>query len=321
MTDSLDRRQDLSDQMLEKTDVKGSSQRRAAGSIEEGDLGSLLGDLREGRWQADLYEMAREQLRQGGALREDPRTADWLYFLALNGSEDALVLGVDWGTVPVLLARACRKVWAIDVDSGRLSFLASRLKEQGITNVELLCAQGFGELPFKAASFDLMAAGDSVSGFDAEPFRTRLAVACGLLRDGGLLCLHVGNRLGFQRVLKPGAREEKRPWHTAYGYRRMLRKAGFVDIQGYAPLPYYNKLPLFYVPLGQRAALSFFLRNIFPLFEAVSPEVKSAHALEYAGARAAVRVASICRLEGLMRFFFSGFIFVSRKRDKGIRAT
>ena len=307
--------------MREKTGVHGASQRRAAVSTAEGDLGTLLGDLREGCWQSDLYEMAREQLREGGALREDPRTADWLYFLALNGSEDALVLGIDWGTVPVLLARACRKVYAVDVDSRRLSFLSSRLKEQGIKNVELLCAQGFRELPFKAASFDLVAAGDSVSGFDAEPFRTRLSEAHGLLRDGGLLCLHVGNRLGFQRVLKPETWEKKRPWHTAHGYRRMLRKAGFGDIQGYAPLPYYNKLPLFYVPLEKRAALSFFFRNVFPLFEAVSPEVKKAHALEYTVARAAVRLASICRSEALVRFFFSGFIFVSRKRGGGAHAT
>ena len=321
MKDSLDRRQGSSHQMRERTGVHGASQRRAAGSAKEGDLCKLLGDLREGCWQSDLYEMAREQLRNGGALREDPRTADWLYFLPLNGSEDALVLGIDWGMVPVLLARACRKVYAVDVDSGRLSFLESRLKEQGINNVELLFAQGFSGLPFKAASFDLVVAGDSVSGFDAEPFRTRLAVARRLLRDGGRLCLHVGNRLGFQRVLKPGIQKGKHPWHTAFGYRRRLRKAGFGDIQGYAPLPYYNRIPLFYLPLGKRGTLSFFFRNVFPLFEAVSPEVKKAHALEYAVARSAVRVASICRLEALVKIFFSGFFFVSRKQGEGIRAT
>lgn len=285
--------------------------------MQEGNLDTLLGDLRKGYWQSVLYELAREQIRNGGALREDPRAADWLYFLPLNGSEDALVLGIDWGTVPVLLARACRKVCAVDVDSGRLSFLGSRLKEQGITNIELLCAHGFRGLPFRAGSFDLVAAADSVPGLDAEPFRERLTVARGLLRDEGLLCLHVGNRLGFQRALKPGTWGKQCPWHTARGYRRMLRKAGFADIQGYAPLPYYNGIPLFYVPLGSRAALSFFFRNVFSLFEAVSPEVKKTYALEYGLAKFAARLAVACRLERVMSFFWSGFLLVGRK-DKGM---
>lgn len=213
----------------------------------------------------------------------------------------------------------CRKVYAVDVDFDRLAFLESRLNEQEIHNVYLVQARNFRTLPFDRACFQFIATGDFTFGFEGEAFRDRVAVSHELLRSGGLLCFQVGNRVGFHRVFRSRAqdgRKGNRSWHTPLGYRRILQKAGFRDIQAYAPLPYHSGIAMFYIPVGCRAALSFFLRNLFPLFEAVSPEVKKTYSKEYRLAKVATRLALACRLENVMTFFLSGFVLFSRKSSE-----
>jgi len=271
--------------------------------------------VERGEWQSVLYDLSRDQRQPGEPFHADPRMADWQYFLPLDGSQQVLVFGVGWGTIPVALSGTCRRVYAVDPAPQRLAFLKARLCQQRISNVTLIQARDLSALPFAGASFDLITLVDQTAQVHREPasLRDALQTAHSLLKESGAFCLAAGNRLGFHRLLGRRKSAGDRSLHTLQGYRRLLMKVGFSTVESYAPLPFYDGIPLFYLPLGQGPVMSFFLRNVFPLFEAVSPEVKRSYALEYAVARAVVRLTLRCRLERLISLFLSGFILVARR--------
>ncbi|MDA2912733.1 hypothetical protein MYX77_02020 [Acidobacteriia bacterium AH_259_A11_L15] len=137
------------------------------------------------------------------------------------------------------------------------------------------------------------------------------------MNEGGIVYLSLGNRLAFQHLFRRGKNGSSLPLHTIYGYRRILEAEGFSEFQFYAPLPHYDGIPLFYVPLEDTHALNFFLRHIFPLLETVSPEVRRAYAFEYAVAKIGVRLALLFKLTGLAKVFVSGFSIIAKKAARG----
>jgi hypothetical protein len=204
----------------------------------------------------------------------------------------------------------------------RLAFLQTRLAQQQISNVTPVRACDLSALPFASGSFDLITLVEQESPVlnGSAAWRAAAGTAHTLLKGGGWFCLAVENRLGFQRVLRRGRSQSARPTHTLQGYRRLLMRAGFSAVEAFAPLPFYDRIPLFYLPMAPGPALPFFFRSIFPLFEAVSPEVKRTYAREYAAARAAVRLAQCCRWERLITWFLSGFILLARRNGSEARA-
>src|SRR4029077_14957840 len=108
-----------------------------------------------------------------------------------------------------------------------------------------------------------------------------------VLRPSGTVRFVADNRWFPSRFADRAAERSLRP-HTLNGYRRALRQVGYSTIRIFAPLPRHTRVPLCLLPLDSPGALAAFLRELFPVFATVSPEVKQAHALEYALARAGV---------------------------------
>ena len=265
-------------------------------------------------WDTAFYDYCKAQVASGGTVPEDPRVADWRYLLPLNRDTRALVLGCGWGAVPIALAETCGTVFAADPAWEKIAFLNVRRRQQRIDNLYPVHVRDGLDLPFAGNYFDMV----SVRGFQwraAQSVRVRDVVrrVHGLLREGGIAYLSLGNRLGFQHLFRQGRNGSFMSLHTIYGYRRILQAEGFAGICFYAPLPHYEGIPLFYVPLEEAQALNFFFRNLFPLFEMVSPEVKQAHAFQYAVAKMGVRLALLFKLTSLTKGFFPGFSVIAKK--------
>ena len=202
-----------------------------------------------------------------------------------------------------------------------VAFINARRKQQGIDNLFPVYVSGVLDLPFPEKCFDLVAMGDFQ--WDATRsirFREIARRIHGLLKEGGRVYFSLGNRLAFQHLFGLVKDQTTLPSHTIYGYRHILQEEDFSEIQFYAPLPHHDGVPLFYVPLEDNRALTFFFRNIFPLFEMVTPEVKRAYAFEYAIAKMGVRLALVLRLTGLTKIFVPGFSVLAKKAARGANA-
>ncbi len=273
-----------------------------------------LHDVTVDGWKRAYFKRATAAVLGGDPLVEDIRSADWRYFLPLDRKKDALVVGVGGGTIPMALADHCRMVVGADQDRESLRALCARTQEQGRHNVRpVLLSKRMG-LPFAPGSFDSVVATAAGTGtYDGASLRRFIEHAHALLKPAGVLYLTVGNRLDAQRLFRPARAAGASGPCTLGGYKRLLQAAGFVRLRLYAPLPRHDGIPLFHVPLEHPQALRFFLRNVFPLFETVSPEVKRRYAVEYAAAKVGVRLALALKLTGLMKLFVPGFGILAEK--------
>lgn len=106
-----------------------------------------------------------------------------LQALALEPGDRVLEIGTGSGFVTACLARLADSVVSLDIHKDFLDKAASRLEAQGITNVELIEADGTKDLP--ADPFDAIAVTGSMENFDPR-FVEALA-------DGGRLFVVVGD--------------------------------------------------------------------------------------------------------------------------------
>ncbi len=268
---------------------------------------------REG-WAAALYYYNKEQVERGGNVLEDERIADWRYLLPSKIERTVLTLGCGWGTVPVALAEGSASVYAADSSADKIALLDIRRRQQGLNHLRPIHATHWADLQLPAASFDLV----SVREFNWEggmltPFDVMLRRIDPLLKPGGIVQLTVANRLAFQYLLRLESKPNSSPLHSLAAYRRMLRAAGFSNIEVYAPLPHFDRIPMFYIPLDDSQAQRFFFSHLFPLFERVSTDVRQAYALQYAIARTSVRIALGLHLTRLAMNFVSGFCIFAKK--------
>lgn len=265
-------------------------------------------------WANAYFNHVRTLVAGGSVPVEDLRAADWMYLLSLNKGLTALVLGCGEGVIPFALSEVCGQVYAVDQEANRLRFLRIRARQEGIENLYTVHANQITQLPFPEKHFDLIVFRDFLwSEIAPGRFENISSYLCRLLKENGVAYFNVSNRTGFQRLL---GRERRSSWvstHTLPGYRRILRATGFTDLEFYAPLPYYDGIPLFFVGLEHADSSDFFLRSLFPLFEAVSPEVKRKYAVEYRFAKVGASLALTFRLAGLVPFFVSGYGIIARR--------
>jgi SAM-dependent methyltransferase len=283
----------------------------------ESDFSRFLKIAETRGWKVSLFEYAKAISAAGGSLEEDLRIVDWQYFLPLSNRVVALILGCGLGTVSVALSEVCKKVYAVDTDWDKISFLNIRKKQQNLVNLHPIYVESGDFLPFPDGYFDLI----TMRQFKWEsvgtvPFRNIIRRLRGLLAEEGRIFIGVENRLTFQSLL--GLKKENmnyRP-HTLFGYRKILQEEQFSDVEFFAPLPHYLGLIMFYLPLKDNRALDFFLSNIFPLFETVTPDVKKKHGLQYSIAKLGVKLTLIFKAAGLAKMFLPGFYISARKRGE-----
>ncbi len=282
--------------------------------IADDEIKQVLRVAESDSWSVALYEYVKKRVEKGDTVTEDQRIADWRYLLPLHRDSYALVLGSGWGTVPIALAETCGRVYAIDSTWEKIAFVNARRKQQGIDNLYPVYMKGVSSLPFPEKFFDLITMVDfQRHATRSVRFREIVRYLYCLLKEGGRIYFSVDNRLAFQHLFRLVKANATLPIHTIYGYRHILQEEGFSEIRFYAPLPHYDGIPLFYLPLESSEALNYFFQNIFPLFEMVSPEVKKQYGFQYKLAKIGVRLTLIFRLTNLAKFLVPGFSIIATK--------
>src|SRR5581483_11111402 len=112
--------------------------------------------------------------------------------------------------------------------------------------------------PLREASFDAVALVDGLA-WQPDPARQRRSVARarGLLPPGGTFLLAEPSRL----TVAPRPWSGPRGARTPGGYARLLRSAGFHDLELYAPAPSHLE-PFFMIPLDRVEPLSYLFTAI-----------------------------------------------------------
>lgn len=292
-----------------------------------GDLLKLVEAATSFGWNAAMYEHARLRVATGVGLLEDDRVADWRFLLpVLPERGAALVLGCGLGTVPVALSDVCANVHAVDVVLERARLLGLRAAQHGIMNLFPVHIEPGAPLPFESGRFDLVVACSSDWNIGRMPlarghetFEEAVRDMGRLLAPGGTAYVTAGNRLGYQRLLRPWRRGAETA-RSLGACRRALAAAGFVRLEVYAPLPSHRGIPLAYVPLEEPAVFASFLPSLLALFETVSAEVKRQYALEYRLARAGVSLAVALGLARLALRFVPGFAVVATRDGRREKA-
>jgi SAM-dependent methyltransferase len=277
------------------------------------DLRLLIDTAESVGWEEALFDYTTERVIGGKTLLEDQRITDWRYLLPLNEDSVVLSIGCGLGTIPIALSAICAKVYAVESDWSKVFFLNVRKTQQRIDNLYPVYLSDDLGFPFPDKYFDFVV----VRGFDwrrMQYFQVQdvIRTLSGLLNENGMAYLSFENRWAFNNLLD-WKRKSGLSVHTAFGYRRILRSFGFSEIQFFAPLPHYDGIPLFYVPLEDPHALKYFLRSIFPLFEMASPEVKRNYAFEYIIAKVGVRLALQFGLVNYAKAFVPGYSIIARK--------
>jgi SAM-dependent methyltransferase len=203
-------------------------------------------------------------------------------------------------------------VYVIDDVLPRLQFLEARRNEQGLHNIHLILSDKKSPLPILPGSIDLVSICDSGWIDEGLSFELVSAQMHRLLKNGGILYFLAKNKMGIQNLWRSRSELESKA-HSMSGYVNVMEREGFSEIDFYAPLPFYDGIPLFYLPLNDKRAMRYFFEHNFQLFEMVSPEVKKQYGLQYTLAKTAVKCALPLGLTGLSRHFLSGFAVFARK--------
>ncbi|MDI6704424.1 MAG: methyltransferase domain-containing protein [bacterium] len=222
----------------------------------------------------------------------DPFKADWLYLLPISEMDTVLNLESGWNSLSFLLARVCKSVFSIDTVFERIKFINLRIRHEKVLNLSPIMGDILN-LPFSPSSFNLIVMDGGlkqigtldVENDPLEVQKNLLRQIFDLLKEEGYLYLRMENRYKIDFILRgkdsSGLQfinlmprtianlytkiikgEPYRAYvHSYFGYRRLLREAGFKNIQFYAPIPSYSS-PIFIIPLDKRNISTYFFKYI-----------------------------------------------------------
>lgn len=254
--------------------------------------------------------------------------ADWRFVVSLPKDFSVLDAGAGMGRISIPLARVARKVVALDQSYLRMKFLKMRAEKEGLKNIEV-CVGDIFDASFPEESFDLIVMNGLLEWVGAttrfsnprEAQLESLRICKKLLKKGGYLYIGIENRFALSYLR---GRDHSGLYFTSYmprfaanaymklrrrgrydtytysknGYEKLIKEAGFNDIEFYLSYPGYN-LPRMMIPYNNLNALSYVIRAIMP-----SSSIKKMVAKFLAKFTQALR---------LYRYFFFSFGIVIRK--------
>jgi SAM-dependent methyltransferase len=311
--------------------------------IPRSDMQRVIAAAKSEGWQTAIYDVLSPAGSEVHATVGDERRADWKYLLPLSRASRVLDLGCGWGAAAVALSDICGQVVAMDATWERVHFLDIRRRQQGIGNLYPIHGGDVLTFPFPDGYFDLVVLvgvlewlGES---YQDLPPRAAQLKALGnlraLLKPGGQLYIGIENRLGYDYLMgRPdhnglpyvgllprrladwlSRRRTGEPFRTyqysLWGYRRLLREAGFGQIQFYGDLPQYRH-PHFYIPLESRS-LDYFLEHLWELFTLGTPGRARDYRWAYQLANVGVRIARRMGFASLARYVVPGFSIVAER--------
>jgi SAM-dependent methyltransferase len=208
------------------------------------------------------------------------RRGAYVDLLPLDRTTAVLEVGCSLGQGTSALARRAGSVHAIDVVPGQAAFAAERLRQEGLTNVQISCGGDDCRLPFKDRAFDVAVlnlvlewCGQRDPGSFVDAQRRLLAELARTLRPGGTVYIATKNRFGLPYLTgMPDEHSHQLPFgsalpravlslllratgrgaprgvlHSLPALSRMLAAAGFERLQPYWAAP-DARYPERYVP-------------------------------------------------------------------------
>jgi len=223
----------------------------------------------------------------------DENRADWRFVIPLPNNFSVLDAGAGMGRISIPLARVAKKVTSIDQSFLRMKFLKMRAEAEGLKNIEVQVSDIF-DASFEPESFDLIVMNGLLEWVGATERFTNpreaqiesLRIAKKLLRKDGFLYIGIENRFAlsyfhatdhsglrytsymprFLADLYMRVRKGKRYdtyTYTRNGYKKLLKEAGFNNVEFYLPYPGYN-LPRIMIPHQNLRALSYAISSLLP---------------------------------------------------------
>ena len=269
----------------------------------------------ERSWQAAAHEHMRSLNHRAYRLAIDEYSAQLRFLLPLTPESRVLQLRCDWGAVAFNLATCTAAVVALDDRDTRLRFVSARRKQMGADALHTVGGSLLSGLPFADEAFDavilLEALGPTAAANGAnrqEGPRAALDEVRRVLRPGGWLLLGGANRLGFASP-PTGVPQFSR---TYWGYRRMLQRAGFREIEFHAPLPSHRE-PYFILPLQRRRHLDHFVDGMFTAQDYRAKLEERGLGSTYRLAQVMWRGGRCLGLTGLIRYVVPSYLVLGRK--------
>ena len=236
-------------------------------------------DAAEQGWFTAIIEHFQGALHKIAYI-SDPVRLGWLFHCYNENANDVCVcLGSDWGAQAFPLTRFYKTVYSVDTEMERLRFQAIRAGAEEVRNLHILRTLPY-HLPLADKSVDLVVLSGMLEWIGhldpaSSPQKMQLALlteAKRVLKPGGQLYLGIENRLGVhyflgakdhsghsftslmprgmaswrvRRSLQKGSHPGKATSYRAYtysswGYKNLLRRAGFAHNTIYWAWPSYS---------------------------------------------------------------------------------
>jgi len=272
---------------MSTSDYMPEGPRARQGTLPEPELESLLGEMRRGTpWQEALERLQLPTLSGKRHWFTDLAKAQFYLGLPTPGHYRALDVGAGSGVIAAgMAAGGYQHVVALEHDAGWCEFMRRRYAEDRVGPVEVVQGSAVPTFPFDEASFDLVVVNGVLEWVPeaapgTPPGRVQLEFlreARRILRPGGAIGIGIENRLFLGNLKGYGPHGEPpfavlmprrladlytrrrrglpyRTWiYSWWGYRSLLRKAGFHDVRVMAVLPDYHT-PRRVVPVSDSAA-------------------------------------------------------------------
>lgn len=208
-----------------------------------------------------------------GYIRNVSRS-DWHVLLPIEPDSIVVDIGSGWGNIGLSIASRCKRLYCGDANMQNLRLLKSRIRDESVENVQtfLYDANEFLKLPFADNSVDLVYLNGVLEWIgnvehNASPDRLQLEALKEIhriLKPGGFLYIGIENRYSVSTLRGRSLHFEipfvglfprwfsnaitklirKMPHRTyvysLFGYRRILNRAGFDDVDFYWPYPSYH---------------------------------------------------------------------------------
>jgi ubiquinone/menaquinone biosynthesis C-methylase UbiE len=230
----------------------------------------------------------------------DPKRADFANHIPCGSEAVALDVGSGWGTISCLLAARYRHVVSVESVPERLDFMRARASQDGLKNIQPVQADFLRlPIPASSCDVVVLNGvleWVGIASSEASPDalqRQFLRKVWACLKPNGWVYIGIENRCAFEsfggaidhsglpytNLLPRGLADWLARWrtprlqrttqgggayrtytHSYWGYKSLLRQAGFSDVRVYIVLPGYNH-PLHFVQAEDSQALSAALRQ------------------------------------------------------------
>ncbi len=260
------------------------------GEIPHEHMTEVLANAAARGWKSALLDSPHDCVRRPSEMILNLDRANWKWLTGLPAESRVLDVGAGMGANSHALATRFRGVVALEPVSERIEFMRHRFAQEGLANIRVV-QSSLWTLPFAPESFDLIAMNGVLEwvpqGQTGDPRELQLRALRNmqrLLRPGGSFYLGIENRftpgyfvghpdphcgLPYVTILPRPlahwyARRRGQPGYRNYlyssrGYRRLLKSAGFRNVDIYVALPSYNH-PRYLIPL-QRNIFSYYTNN------------------------------------------------------------